>query len=412
MSIFLFELSITLGISLLWFVKNEGTKGIKYALKHFSLEYRVRRYLFDAGFYILRESILGEIAELPKIDISFENNLTFGKIKINNNVKFDKKFETLRLSSALERYVVEIQYLSLDQNWYIFEFYDSNLMRQRVFNSYVEFQNYNKKIGKYELFIDDYSILPIHHALIVGQTGSGKTYALFSLVLQLVNKGSTVSLYFADTKGAGTKVIGKFISPDKTASEIEDIIQLLEKFCECMEKTKQEIELHLMNDIDSDYRDFNISPNIFIFDEFADFILVLKAYDKKTRDHVQSLLSRITLQGRQMGYFLWVSMQKSDSTLLPTFIRENLPVKIVMGNAENMTYVTTFGTGVDIPKRNYQLGQGVYTYPQIAAFPKICSFSYFNFNIMEAIRNAGIVNTGVNTGVPEKEVIQNGTNKD
>lgn len=69
--------------------------------------------------------------------------------------------------------------------------------------------------------------------------------------------------------------------------------------------------------------------------------------EKKKCDEVMRLLSRIVLKGRQLGFFLWIVMQKSDAILLPTNLRENPPVKFVLGNAEKKTYTTAFSTGVD-----------------------------------------------------------------
>lgn len=78
-------------------------------------------------------------------------------------------------------------------------------------------------------------------------------------------------------------------------------------------------------------------------------------------------------------------MQKSDASLLPTNLRENLPVKFVLGNAEKQTYITAYGSGVDIPEKNYKLGQGVFTCPEIANTPRMCHFSYLNFDILKAV---------------------------
>ncbi len=99
------------------------------------------------------------------------------------------------------------------------------------------------------------------------------------------------------------------------------------------------------------------------------------------------LLSQVVLQGRQLGFFLWIVMQKSDASLLPTNLRENLPVKFVLGNAESQTYTTAFGNGVDIPEKNFKLGQGVFTCPIIAKRPRLCNFSYLNFDILKAVNH-------------------------
>src|SRR5699024_7968529 len=188
------------------------------------------------------------------------------------------------------------------------------------------------------MFIDKFNVVPIHHMLLVGQTGTGKTYALFSLIMQLINKDNDPIIYFADTKNAGTTALGKIIAPDKTASSLDEIIELLEKFNIELQSRKSVLETALSENVDNDYSDINLSPQIFIFDEFADFHLLLKSQKKEIRDRVDSLLSTVVLQGRQLGFFIWITMQKSDATLIPTYLRDNLVLKIVLGNAEKTTY--------------------------------------------------------------------------
>lgn len=131
-------------------------------------------------------------------------------------------------------------------------------------------------------------------------------------------------------------------------------------------------------------------PHVLVFDEFADFSLLLQSKDKKVRDHVNSLISSIVLKGRQAGFFLWIVMQQAGSNNIPTFIRDNLPWKVVLGNAEDQTYVTAFGAGADIPLRKMKAGDGVFTYPAVANKPRLCEFPTLDFDILDAL-GAGVM---------------------
>lgn len=104
------------------------------------------------------------------------------------------------------------------------------------------------------------------------------------------------------------------------------------------------------------------------------------------------------MQGRQLGFFLFLVMQKSDATLIDTALRDNIPLKIVLGNSEQQTYVTTFGAGVEIPNRNYKLGEGIFTEPVLAQEPKLVQCPYLNFNILQACKSSP---GGVTTRAPE-----------
>lgn len=171
-------------------------------------------------------------------------------------------------------------------------------------------------------FLDSRSIVKLHHTLLVGMTGSGKTYCLYNLLLQFYNKEVPFELYYADPKGSSLAVIGQTIAPDKTGVDMERIIELLDEFISKMHERKEEMKELLKSKLDADYSTFNNSPYIFCFDEYASFVSVLANEDKKTRDKVNGLMSEIILQGRQLGFFMLIIMQKSDANLISTSLRD------------------------------------------------------------------------------------------
>lgn len=359
-------------------------KGFKYFFRHVIVMNSLELQMIDAGIYIQR----GKIFELPKIELSFDKRLDKGILKIRNSIKFDKKLDGMSLSSALERYIVERHYMTDDGNYYIYELLDGSIDFKMKFNSFEEYIKHNETIPTYALFLDRRSIVKLQHTLLVGVTGSGKTYCLYNLLLQFFNKSIPYVIYFADPKGSSLAVIGQIIAPDKTAVDMSKIIEQLEEFVIKMRERKEEIKELLKSKLDADYSDFNKSPYIFCFDEYASFVSVLANEDKKTRDKVNGLMSEVILQGRQLGFFMFIIMQKSDANLISTSLRDNIPLKVVLGNSEQQTYVTAFGTGVDIPNRHYKVGEGVFTEPVIASEPKLLQCPFLNFDILEAVRKA------------------------
>ena len=63
-----------------------------------------------------------------------------------------------------------------------------------------------------------------------------------------------------------------------------------------------------------------------------------------------------------MGCHLILAMQKSDSTILPTHLRENMLFSVVLGNSGEQTYITAFGNEIasTIPDRDRKKGEGIY----------------------------------------------------
>lgn len=381
------EISIALIFSThlsLWLIRNKAHKGLRHALYHYSILLKLRKAFLDAGYYNKRVYFNVEIADLPKIQLIFFNEYSRAKLLIEN-INITKDISEVNLSFALNNFVVDRTFLSNNELHYIFEIYDSNINQQFKFETVLDLREQSCELNDYTLLIDKFISIPLYGTLLVGQTGSGKTYALYSLILQMLSKDVQYNIYFADPKNSSLSVLGEHVSIENTASDIDEIIKLLQRFNEAMEIRKINIKKDLRSKLEATYADFHYEPYVFIFDEFASFQTVLQTMEKKKRDEVMKLLSQVVLQGRQLGFFIWIVMQKSDATLLPTNLRENLPVKFVLGNAEKQTYTTAFGSGVDIPEKEFLLGQGVFTCPILANTPKICHFSYLDFDILDAV---------------------------
>ena len=380
-------------------ISNHIFKGVKYFVNYWTIKNNLELQMIDAGFGIKR----GNIIELPKIILSFDKDLKTGQLKIRNALKFDKKLDDTVLSSALGKYIVERHYLSDDNNYYIYELIDGSVSYRLIFNSADSFIDYNNKISPYKLFLDGRSMVKLQHTILVGMTGSGKSYSLYSLIMQMLNKSVQYNIYLADPKGSSLAVIGSAVNSEQTYVDIESIIKGLEEFVEQMRERKPELKTLLEDKVDADYSDFKMTPNIFIIDEYASFASVLASEEKKTRDKVKALLYEIILQGRQLGFFVFLVMQKSDATLIDTALRDNIPLKIVLGNSEQQTYVTAFGAGVDVPNRHYQTGEGVFTEPVIAPEPKLVQFPFLDFDILSFCKqNSSCVTTGVPKNNAEK----------
>lgn len=374
----------------IWAISNKIDRGISYAWKHYKLVLELRKHLLDAGIYTTRKLGAMKWAKIPWISVDFTPDFKSGAVWIANSIKFNKELNSIDISPSMGRYVVEQVYLSDDKNHYRFEFYDSSLERRLTFDSFEAFKSHSDLMGKYEFFIDSYTNLPLTHQLIVGQTGSGKSYALHGYFLQMLLKTVPYHLYFADLKNSSVALLGEKLSPETTAVDFDEVVALLEAIGSHMQERQKQMKRLLSQKIDGDYRDFELSPHILIFDEFADFSLLLQSKDKKIRDRVNSLISSIVLKGRQSGFFLWIVMQQAGSNNIPTFIRDNLPWKVVLGNAETQTYVTAFGAGADIPLREMKAGDGVFTYPAVANKPRLCEFPTLDFDILSALE-AGVM---------------------
>lgn len=373
---------LLISLILEFFISNKIWKGFRYFWNHWRIKGRLERQMLDAGFSIQRSYFI----ELPKIKLVFDKDFSSGTLKIRNALKFDRKLDDVVMSAALGKFIVESHYQSDDGNMYIYELIDGSVSYKMTFKSFEDFRRHSRTINTYKLFLDKRTVVKLQHCLLVGMTGSGKTYALYNLLLQMLYKDVPYQIFYADPKGSSLAVIGYAVAAERTAVDVTDIIKLLEEFVSLMRNRKEELRERLKERIDADYSDFQMPPYIFCCDEFAGLSSKIATLEKKVRDSVRDMLYEVILQGRQLGFFLFLIMQKSDASLIDTALRDNIPLKIVLGNSEQQTYVTAFGTGVDIPERHYITGEGVFTEPELAPQPKLVQFPQLDFDILACAR--------------------------
>lgn len=364
-----------------WCVHHKLQKGLRYALAHALMCYRVNKALLQIGTAYGVENY--NWVTLPKIEVEFTPDMSGGTLKVQSLVKFNEKLENVNLSPALGRYVVEEQYATRDSNQWIYEFYDASIATQIVFSSFAELKRHTRRLDAYKLFMDRRRIVPLSSMLLVGATGSGKSYGLHGLILQLLSWKIRPKLYFADLKASSVALLGKQVSPEHTAEDEQSTLALLGEFHAQLLARKQEMQGRLKDKIDGDYRNWKLPAHIFIFDELAVFQTGLSRDDQKI---AAKYLRDIILLGRQLGFFLWAVLQKSDSNDIPTTIRDNLVWKIVLGNAANTTYMTAFEHAADLPKPKFAPGEGLFTYQGITREPQIMSFPTLNFDVLAAIK--------------------------
>lgn len=372
----------------LFLFENRIYKGFRYSWNYWMIKNRLQLQMIDAGFGIQRSYFV----ELPRIRLSFSDDLTSGELRIKNALKYNRKLDDVIMNSALGKFIVEQHYQTDDGNYYVYELIDGTVSFKMTFDTFGDFLKHNKTIPTYKLFLDKRSVVKVSHFLIVGITGSGKTYLLYSLIMQMNQKSIPFQVFYADPKGSSLAVLGSAISEKRTGIDVDRIIELLEEFVKLMRERKTELKKRLQKGkLDSDYATFSMSPYIFICDEYASFATAVQSLEKKRRDDVKALLYEVILQGRQLGFFLFMLLQKSDATIIDTALRENLQTKIILGNSGQMTYTTALGTGVDIPNRHYMVGEGVFTEPEIAPEPKLVQCPYFKFDILQACTQARVM---------------------
>lgn len=186
----------------------------------------------------------------------------------------------------------------------------------------------------------DYNSIP--HGLIAGATGSGKTYFLNYIICCLLHNQADIT--FIDPKNADVKAIGEVVNKEKTAYKEEEILKLVEDFSNEM-TARQEI-IGNSGKVNATYLDFDMKPMFLIFDELAAFKAGVK--EKKTATDVENQLKKIILMGRSTGNFVILVAQQPNANVIETGIRDQLGLKVALGNIKNELRLMMFGAEIKL----------------------------------------------------------------
>lgn len=353
-----------LGVGVWWGVAHGlFAHGPRHALAHARMLWKLRRSLLEVGTTFTVEQGNGNVA-LPKIRVKFSNDLGTATISIGNHIKYATALEAVDLTPALGKYKVSDHYLTRDGNAWEYQTRNATIVAHLTFASCEDMALYAKTADGDGLVLDKFTTVPLSSLLLVGVRGAGKSYALYGLILQMLTRENRP-----------------------------------ERFDALMYERAEEMEVNLTDGkIEADYTEFGLCPYVLVFDEFAAFAAKL-GKDKKTADRVEALLVDIVLMGRQLGFSLWIAMQKSDATTIPTRVRDNLPVKIALGNCPATTLQTIFGLSAGLTGLRFKRGEGLCSVDE--GDPQTVSCPTLDFDIKEAaLALTGSGARGVITGIP------------
>ena len=213
--------------------------------------------------------------------------------------------------------------------------------------------------------------------------GAGKSVLIQSLCYQVITKNIKHLLYIIDPKSADLFQFAKNNLKEEQYSDKENAVELIRNFYQTMLKRQAELQSFFEDNKNKTYEDANLPSLILLIDEFGALHESWKLLSKKERDEIDSMLANIVFMGRQIGCFLWIATQQMNAQTVPTAIRDQLILKIVLGNSDEQTYRTLFSASIKIPKNNFRAGQGIFSYPNIASVdsPLILNVPFFKFLI-------------------------------
>ena len=177
------------------------------------------------------------------------------------------------------------------------------------------------------------------HALIAGVTGGGKTTFIFYLLIELLKMKSI--LYVCDPKKSDLGSLKHILGEEFVATEsnqISRVIRQAKEEMDCRYRTYKDNPDNFR--FGASFKDYGLSPLFVIFDEMGAF---RAGADKKVYTETMANLTEIILKGREMGVFVLLSTQQPNANNIPTELRDNLSLRIALGNMGNEGYRMVFG---------------------------------------------------------------------
>lgn len=231
-----------------------------------------------------------------------------------------------------------------------------------------------------------WNILKQPHMILAGTTGSGKTTFLNYLIIEFMKVKA--ELYICDPKRSDLSSLKSFLGSDYVASETN----LIAKLCRIVKETminrfidyKENAEFFVYG---NSYVDYGLKPVFLIFDELGAF---RAGAEKKIFTEAMSDLTEIILKGREMGVFVVLSTQQPNANNIPTELRDNLSVRLGMGNMSTEAYRMVFGNSLEELKTINEVGAGYIFLDglgwQIPKYFEAPYLDYKNFDFIEELR--------------------------
>lgn len=191
------------------------------------------------------------------------------------------------------------------------------------------------------------------HALIAGVTGKGKTYLLAYLIKIFLLLKADIKIL--DPKMSDLSYLER-VFRDNVVSTPGQIAKVLREATATMNERYQAFKTLRNYGFGKDFKDYGFKPIFIVFDEMAAF---MAAVDKKVAKEIEDYMSEIIMKGRQAGIFMVLTTQRPDADVIKTSIRDQLGLRVALGEMSKTGYSMVFGSEFnDLELNNAAPGNG------------------------------------------------------
>lgn len=272
--------------------------------------------------------------------------------------EFSKRVQSLDdvLAGVLE---LELEYKIIRPSFVEYHFYYKKPDRLvlQSHNQKQEIDNLNIDLG----YGVNYNPVKCPHILVAGGTGSGKSVFISFLILEFLKRQSTV--YIADPKNSDLGSLAYYLGDKYVATTPNNIARIVRLVVEEMQERYQYMRDNFQ--YGSNFTNHGFKPVWLIFDEMGAF--QASGTDKKSKEIITEVMDgikQIILLGRQSGIFILVSAQQMRAEILNTDLRDNLGLRITLGDNSIEGYRMVFGSAIPDKLKSIEEKGAGYLYMQ------------------------------------------------
>lgn len=210
---------------------------------------------------------------------------------------------------------------------------------------------YYLKEGKRTMLYLDLSSSTQCHVLIGGSSGYGKSNVIKFILSTITKfyKPSEIQFMLSDLKGTELPLFENVEHCLEYTDTAQGTVAMVEKVLSEMQRRYELFTKNGCKDIRA-YRNkgFKLPYLVILIDEFADLTLLAESGDIDST--VISNLARVLQKGRSAGIICMFSLQTAKATLIPTEIRNNMPITIGLGCRDAVQSKCITGDSTDLVK--------------------------------------------------------------